>query len=260
LARRAVPPSIPPTIAPERALAAIQKQLQALQLFAGQNYQQAEATEEQWSQFTQSIIERAFGNPSSNLTKFYTARSAGSYRMIPYGGGIPHGENQQNFQARTQAYESFLRSCVSELELILPEKEIAGHYEPGQEYEFYRDITSILKAASKSVLIVDPYLGTDVFDVYAGAISRAVLFRLLTSNIPPNVLTLAQKYASGGNLEVRTTTAIHDRAVFADDRVWMIGQSLKDAAKKKPTYIVEHDPALSGPAYESIWNAATKIV
>jgi hypothetical protein len=64
----------------------------------------------------------------------------------------------------------------------------------------------------------------------------------------------------GSNLEVRTTSAIHDRVIFADKRVWMIGQSLKDAAKKKPTYIVEHDWTLAGPAYETIWNNAHQVI
>jgi hypothetical protein len=261
LARRvATPPYVPPTIPPERALAAIRKQLEALKAFRGRNYNEAHSDEQEWSQFTQSVIELAFGKPSSNLDKFYHARSAGSYSIVPYGGGIPHGQNQRNFESRVQAYESFLKSCISELELILPEKGLAGHYEPGQEYEFYRDIKSILEAARGNVLIVDPYLGTDVIDLYAQAISRNVQFRLLTNKIPPEVLTLARKYASGGNLAVRTSSAIHDRVIFVDQRVWMIGQSLKDAAKNKPTYVIEHDAALARPTYESIWNGGTQVI
>jgi hypothetical protein len=251
---------VAPTFEPERALAAIRKHLQSLQALRGKNYQDAQASEQEWMHLAQSIIERTFGNPSSNLTKFYGAKTAGNYRMIPYGGGIPHGENQRNFEARIQACESFFRSCIAELELVLPEDELTGHYEPGQEYEFYRGIKLILGTANARVLIVDPYLGTDVFDQYAAAIDRNIRFRLLTNNLPQNVLTLAQKYASGGNLEVRTTTAIHDRVIFADQRVWLIGQSLKDAATKKPTYIVEHDGTLMGPTYENIWANAHQVI
>jgi hypothetical protein len=92
LARRTTnTPAVAPTLPPERALPAIRKHLKALQSLCGRNYQEAHASEQEWSQFAQSLIEMSFGNPSSNLTKLSRARSAGEYRMIPYGGGIPHG-------------------------------------------------------------------------------------------------------------------------------------------------------------------------
>ena len=71
---------------------------------------------------------------------------------------------------------------------------------------------------------------------------------------------VASKYAAGGNLQLRTTKAIHDRAIFADDRVWLVGQSLKDAAKQTPTYLIEHDGVLMSPLYEDIWNQASVVI
>ena len=96
--------------------------------------------------------------------------------------------------------------------------------------------------------------------MYAGAIPRTVGFRLLSVNVPTDVVALAHKYAAGGNLAFRSSNSIHDRVVFADQRVWLIGQSLKDAAKKKPTYIVEHDEPLMRGIYENIWQSATVII
>lgn len=94
----------------------------------------------------------------------------------------------------------------------------------------------------------------------SGGLKRTVAFRLLSANLPPAVLSLAQKYASGGNLQVRSSSSIHDRVLFADNRVWLCGQSLKDAAKKKPTYIVEHDEPLMRPIYEDVWAKATPVI
>jgi hypothetical protein len=49
--------------------------------------------------------------------------------------------------------------------------------------------------------------------------------------------------------------------VFADDRCRVIGQSIKDAAQKKPTYIVEHSGATAMRGiYEKIWDTASVIV
>jgi hypothetical protein len=99
-----------------------------------------------------------------------------------------------------------------------------------------------------------------VFDLYADGIDRNIQFRILTNNLPSDALTVAQKYAGGGNLALRTTNAIHDRVIFADDRVWIVGQSLKDAAKKKATYIVEHDVTLMRPVYQDIWDKAQVVI
>ncbi len=51
--------------------------------------------------------------------------------------------------------------------------------------------------------------------------------------------------------------------VFLDQRGWVIGQSIKDAAKKKPTCLVElTEPllALARDAYEKIWKDAKSII
>jgi len=148
------------------------------------------------------------------------------------------------------------------LKLDLPEPEIQGVFETGQEYELYRAVKTILSSAATEIFIVDPYISAEMFDVYAGSIPRKVGFRLLSNqgNVPAAVMGLAQKYASGGNFQLRSSTSIHDRVLFADDRVWVCGQSLKDAAKKKPTYIVELDESLMRRIYEDLWANATPVV
>ena len=48
-----------------------------------------------------------------------------------------------------------------------------------------------------------------------------------------------------------------------DQNGWVIGQSMKDAAKKKPTYMVQLlEPLLtaSKDAYSRIWAAATVVI
>jgi hypothetical protein len=153
-----------------------------------------------------------------------------------------------------------LKACIAELEIIAPQDEVTGAYEPGEQYEFYRDIKSILANAKARILIVDPYLSREIFDIYADGIDRNTEFRILTTNHPADALAVAQKYAAGHNLALRTTNGIHDRVIFAGDRVWMVGQSLKDAAKMKPTYIIEHDEPLVRPVYEDIWKNAQAVI
>jgi len=254
---------IPPDLSPEKAFAHLSQQMEKLQSFRNKNYEDARAEEEEWFQLTHKLIQRAFGSGSPNAQNFGRARSAGEHRMVlDWGGyaGIDHAQNQRNFVARTTAYENALKSSLAELKLDLPEPEIKGVYEPGQEYEFYKGMKTILGVATQELFVIDPYLSREIFETYADSIPRTVKFRLLGTNIPSDVAMLAKKYVTGGNFQLRGSTAIHDRVIFADNRVWVIGQSLKDAAKKRPTYIVEFDEGLMRPVYEPIWTAAHTVL
>src|SRR5713226_1011304 len=182
--RRAQPAEKPPDLPTERAYAFLKGQLAKLQEFKGHNYREAEGGESEWVALTEKLVMRSFGSESPNYRKFRMASSAGQYFMTPFGEGEDHALNQSNFQARVEAYEASLRSSITELELDLPGNEIKGVYEPGQEYEFYRDVNACLKLAQKEIFVIDPYLSTEIFNVYAGAILRTVYFRLLTANVP----------------------------------------------------------------------------
>jgi hypothetical protein len=257
---RKTPLPTPPDLSPERAYSALSMQLESLQALKGLRYNEGEPKEREWSQLTGKLIIRAFGTDSSNRTHFSHALSAGEYYIRPFGGGEDHGLNQRNYETRIRAYEGVLNSCLAELKFDLPDPEIKGVFEPGQEYEFYRAVKTILGLASKEILVIDPYISSELFDVYASAIPRTVSFRLLSVNVPSVVLSVAQKYASGGNFQFRSSSGIHDRVLFADHRVWLCGQSLKDAAKRKPTYIVEHDEPLMRAVYEDLWGKATPVL
>jgi hypothetical protein len=258
--RRIQSTETPADLPPEKAYTVLRAQLAKLQELKDRNYQEANAAENEWFNLTAKLVLRSFGSGSPNYSAFRAGRSAGEHQMARYGSGTPHAQNQRNFGARLQAFEGILRSCISELELDLPSREIKGVYEVGEEYEFYCDVKTCLSIAQREIFVLDPYLNAEIFDVYAAAIARTVRFRLLTINVQVDVRNLAQKYVAGGNFEFRRSDSIHDRVLFADNRVWLIGQSLKDAAKKKPTYIVEHDEPLMRGVYENIWHAASVII
>jgi hypothetical protein len=258
--RRSQQTTVAASLTPERAKSALKTQLATLQEMRGKHYYDAESTERQWVQLTARIVAHAFGDPSPNLSSLYHAKSAGDYRLVPFGEGVDPGWDQRNFDTRIQALEDFLRACLDELDLTSPESEIQSAYAPGDEYEFYKDMKNILSSAKSSILVIDPYLSKEIFEVYVDGINRSVKINILTDSPPPDAMLIAAKYSAGGNLAMRASKAIHDRVIFADNRVWMVGQSLKDAAKKKPTYIVEHDAELMLPLYKDIWNKATVLL
>ena len=92
-------------------------------------------------------------------------------------------------------------------------------------------------------------------------VSASVQIRVLTQKVSDSLRIVAEKFARRGGFELRSSNGVHDRVVFADDRCWVIGQSIKDAANKKPTYIVEHSGAdTMKTIYETQWSAATTVV
>lgn len=254
--RKAPDSSVKPTLPSGEAYKALKQQLEILQQLKGRRCDEAEYDEKEWVQVTRSIFEDAFGDPSSTLSSFNRAESAGEY----YIGGGSRGLDQRNFETRLQSMETCVKATLKQLELRMPKPEIKGAYAPGEEYEVYKDIQTILSKAKGAILIVDPYLNKEIFELYVHGIDRSVQIRILTDNLPNDALTIATKYAAGGNLHLRSTKAIHDRVIFVDAGVWMVGQSIKDAAKQKPTYIIEHDASLMLPLYEDIWSKATTLI
>ena len=251
-----------PTIKLERALRALTEQLEALQKLRGRHSQEADAEETEWMHLTQSIIEAAFGEPSSSLDRFFAASHAGSH--FTWGNEpIPRAELQRNnFDARVREFDALLRSLIGKLRLELPEEVIKGPYQPGEEYDFYRNLSSLIESATHDIFIVDAYLDEKVFDLYVDKVPSTVTVRILSKKITSKAEAVAKMYVKRRPLELRSSAQIHDRVVFIDHRGWVIGQSIKDAAAKKPTYMIELNEPLITDARNShnrIWAAATAV-
>jgi len=247
------------TIPPERAVKALIDQLDALQKLRGRRYDEAATDESQWMHLTKGIIAGACGDPSSGLTDFYRARNAGTYSM---GGSSPE-RRQSNFELRVRECDALLQSLIEVFRLQLPEEEIKGVYESGDQYGFYRDLSSLIATITKEIFIVDPYLDEEVFNLYVDKVPSTAAVRILSNRISGNVETVARMYAKSRRLELRSSRDIHDRAVFLDQRGWMIGQSIKDAARNKPTYIIElGEPTLTAnrDIYNRIWTSAAMVI
>jgi hypothetical protein len=158
--------------------------------------------------------------------------------------------------------DALLPDIESALEIIA-EAEIQGLYEPGEDYAFYRDLSFLLLAASRDILIVDAYIDEKVFNLYVTKVSSSATVRILSNKIDYNSQTVARMYVNNRPLEMRSSADVHDRTIFIDERGWVIGQSIKDAARKKPTYLIElNEPLLTAArdVHQRIWTSAKVIV
>jgi hypothetical protein len=241
---------------PDRSIREVQKRLEALSPFKGANSAQVKNDFSGWKQVTWAALEKAFSDGDKNLSNFSFAGGLGPMRI----GGNSPAQDQQNFERRVQAFETALNSAIADLKMSMPE-EALGVYEAEDPFEFYRDLKGILRNTTREIFVVDAYIDASLFELYLGDVPEAVQLRVLSNNLQSSVLRVAKLFAqSHPNFEMRATPSLHDRVLFIDDRCWVVGQSLKDAAMKKPTYMVEISAEGMKPSYEALWAAATLSV
>ena len=157
-----------------------------------------------------------------------------------------------------------LSRAIADLEFSVPKKDQVV-FAAGKVYDFFRELNKVIETAEATVFIVDPYLDHTVIDHYIKSRKPDVTVKLLLNKNAGDVKAAAVKYTEqyGDVLEIRKSKKIHDRVIFIDGYVcWVVGQSLKDAAKAKPTYLVPLAPDIVSEKlndYETIWNESAVI-
>lgn len=156
--------------------------------------------------------------------------------------------------------QGILRTTIAMMEAALPPTK-EKVYGPGDAMDVYHDLSEIVATATDEVFIADPYADQEIFDLYLAKVGPGVKIRLLTKTPTSALKTLVTKFMArpGTLFKARSSTTIHDRVIFIDSReCWVIGQSIKDAAMKKPTYLLPV-AAVSDMQrlYEDAWDNAT---
>lgn len=157
-----------------------------------------------------------------------------------------------------------LENAIADLELEMPPESQAA-FGAGDVYDIFRELNKVIGSAEVSVFIIDPYLDPTVFDLYLEGAPAGVNVRLLCNRHAGPVSAAAQRFGQqhGAGVEVRQTNDAHDRVIFLDDAAcFVLGQSLKDAGKAKPTYIAALPPDVAIQKlriYNEVWNAATVV-
>jgi hypothetical protein len=243
----------------EQTLRVLKQQLEKLQAFKDKNHREVSNEETVWQQNTEGAILHGFGEGSHNAGHYYSARSAGQWSMR----GVSDHQAQLNYSQRIAKFEATLLSSIAELEASMPAAEVQRAYDAGDEYAFYKDLKDIMAKAIADIFIVDNYLNTEFFELYVATVKPGITFRILTDQLKGNLEAVARKYANSYTIELRSGPNVHDRHIFVDQRCWTVGQSIKDAATKKPTYMVELSSGLvqtMRPIYEDLWAGAAVVV
>lgn len=134
-------------------------------------------------------------------------------------------------------------------------------YTAGEQYDLWKDLRSILRRAKRQVFVVEPHPNEEIFTLYLDTVPTNVEIRILVNQPHGRFVEVAKKFVRKYLAEVKQSPDVHDRHIFVDNRAWVIGSSVKDAAIKKPTYMIElFNVVPFRSLYESLFSRATVLV
>ncbi len=134
------------------------------------------------------------------------------------------------------------------------------------QHDAYVAIRDLLCTATKSLLIVDPYLDSSLFTVLGSVSGKRLDVRLLTSKTYGDFALEAAKFLkqhTDFSLEARKSKDVHDRFIIIDGvQCWHLGCSIKDAGDRAFMMSAVETPAIRDAAIQSLtdtWNGAASL-
>jgi hypothetical protein len=222
-------------LSPEQAIPLLRSQLQE----PVENLHHDDPDVDGWERISLTIIERTFGKHSRNANHFACSVS------------YPHDTEEAAQEAHVQHIASkkgMMRAFIKELEIIPPSRPSIditrqGVFFAGQAFDALSVAAKIFAAAKTSLVLIDGYLGADTLNLLPTH-PRRITIKILTKQPPPAVKTLCQAFKTQyGSLEVRSSSAFHDRFVVIDNSaVYHFGASVKDLGKKAFMFSLIEEP------------------
>jgi hypothetical protein len=151
------------------------------------------------------------------------------------------------YQARAD-----LRMEVGQTSVVIPQ---------GRVFEYFDEIRKVIETARAEVFFVDPYLDADFVSRYLPLIASGTTIRLLTERKLSLLLPAVDLFAQQSNraVEVRSSSAVHDRFVFVDrHECYLSGASFKDGGRNAPATFAQISDGFAAmwATYEGMWEGA----
>ena len=166
-----------------------------------------------------------------------------------------------------------LYDALSHAELQVPASMQGAFIPPGDTWNGYAALVKIMQTPCDHMMIVDPYLNSDIYTYFAPHCAASNGMRCLTVKRPENhsgLLASGQKWAAdriseAKSVEVRyaSAKALHDRLIIIDSREsWLVSQSIKDIAQRSPASVMRAEAELGrmkAEHYEELWKQSTHL-
>lgn len=176
---------------------------------------------------------------------------------------VKHADLRRVFNDLLDAYEVLTHPTRRSPQLTIDRE---GIFLAGQPFDAMLAVTSIFRAAKKSIVVVDGYVSDRTLAILSTK-GDTIAASILTKSAPPAFVTAAQAFKlqhSGAPLEVRTSSVFHDRFIVIDDTdVFHLGTSIKDAARTNTFMFsrIEEPPVIDAfkKHFAASWLAATQV-
>jgi hypothetical protein len=132
----------------------------------------------------------------------------------------------------------------------------------GEVYTAYRTIKNIMSQGQNEILVIDPYVGEDLLDMFAG-LDPSVKIRVLTEHLKGGFkLALRKLQQQRGGIEVRCSSQFHDRFIVVDGKAcYRLGGSINYAGAKATVIGMKSDAIRHRviAEAENAWSSATLV-
>lgn len=186
------------------------------------------------------------------------------FRLAQQSKGLSTFSRRDVMQAAHDAYYK--------AELLVPVEHSGSFIPAGDAWNGYAALLQICQGECDRLLIVDPYVVSDIFiDLIPHAVSKNGV-HILTSKHrdrhAPLYATLQKwnsTHSASNSVEVRYAAegTLHDRLIIVNDKqVWLVSQSIKDIGRKSAASVTKAESQLAGwkvDHYKRLWLSSTPI-
>ena len=116
-----------------------------------------------------------------------------------------------------------------------------GIFFDGQVFDAYQFVSDLVRKAKKAIALIDNYVDDTVLTLLDKR-SQGVSATIYTQHIGQQLqLDIDRHNAQYPTIEVKRFNRSHDRFLLIDDKVYLIGASIKDLGKKWFAFTLMHD-------------------
>jgi hypothetical protein len=139
----------------------------------------------------------------------------------------------ENFITGTSFATPVETSALHSREQRAPPDEL--YISKGEYIEPYLLVRGLFKSASRKLVIIDPYVNEQIFDMIA-LVSKAAKVLVITDEgklKPPDYKVYVRKLRlEGRQIDILHSKDVHDRFIKVDDEWWHSGHTIKDLGTK----------------------------